>query len=124
MGNKKPTSTSWPKGVSGNPTGRPKQTDTYKAFQVALQEFSPEGASILISAIKSGLMTFGELNQALRTAFAYAWGNPAQVIEATIEGDIMHFVARMPITQEESKSWVSENKLSSGSPNPAPKQLT
>jgi hypothetical protein len=114
----------FPKGVSPNPGGRPKQTPTFKAFEAALQEFSQEGAEILIAAIKSGQLTGSELMAALKIVFSYAWGNPKQTIEADIVAEMVHFVARMPLVREESKTWVSENRLSSGSPNPVLKLPT
>lgn len=76
----------FPPGVSGNPGGKPKTTPEFKAFEKALQKFSPEGAALLVTQIKSGVLVGNELIQALKLAFSYAWGNPKQIVdvEATV----------------------------------------
>lgn len=89
----------FPKGVSANPGGRPKITPTFKAFQGALQDFSQEGAEILITAIKSGLLTGSELVAALRIVFGYSWGMPTQVVDVEANVNQNSFVVHVALDQ-------------------------
>lgn len=98
----------FPPGVSGNPGGKPKQTDTFKAFEKALQEFSPEGAAILISSIKSGLLTGSELISGLKTVFSYAWGNPKQIVDVEANLTSTSFVINVNLESKDLEIGVQD----------------
>ncbi len=74
-----PRGKAFPKGVSGNPGGRPKG---YGEFKELCRSHTPEAVSALVAA----LMDPDNAVNAAKALLDHAWGRASQAIEVTGEG--------------------------------------
>ena len=105
-------------GQSGNPSGKAKQSDAYKAFVQACRDYSPTALLALQKLIERGGK---ESALAAKTILAYAWGQPNQDINIT--GELATYVARLPQVTDNTSEWIMIHnpRLLSGSQTPDPK---
>jgi hypothetical protein len=82
----------FPKGVSGNPGGRP------RGIEARCREFTEEA----LAALRAALSNPKERVAAATVLLSYGWGKPKQIIEAndTTSITIMHLVAAREISAE------------------------
>ena len=75
------------KGVSGNPSGKPKG---YSEFKALMRDHSPKAVQKLVEAVEAAHPW------AIELTLAYAWGKPTQHFEGDIGGVVIHVSTNLP----------------------------
>ncbi|GEM_PF-1742499 len=70
----------WPKGVSGNPGGRPKVLEEVRSLA---RQYTIDAVNALVSALKRP----GERVAAAKVLLAYGYGSPVQAVEVAAPAD-------------------------------------
>ena len=82
-------STSWKRGQSGNPCGRPQRPQTIEARRViadvkeAARQLTPKALATLESAMDATSAPWAAKVTAAMGVLAYGWGRPKETIETT-----------------------------------------
>ena len=90
----------YPKGVSGNPGGRPKDSEELKAIKDELRKLCPEAVEGVAKYLKS--RKFPEIKWAIEMALSYGIGKPAQALEFSEEGS-QQLAAILEIVRKDPK---------------------
>ena len=81
--------TSWKRGQSGNPSGRPKRPETIEARRIiadvkeAARQLTPKALETLESAMDATSAPWAAKVTAAMGVLAYGWGRPKETIETT-----------------------------------------
>jgi len=98
-----------PKGVSGNPRGRPKDQAWRDALRIAVKEAMEDGSTKLrrLAEKTVELALAGDI-QAIREIGDRLDGKPVQAVESSSE--VTHYVIAVPTRQQTSKEWASQQE--------------
>lgn len=91
------------KGKSGNPGGRPKNTQEQQEFIDACKKISSEA----LETLKKWMDNEQQPNASVKSAtliLAYAWGQPTQKVEADVETNIKSVISDKPLTEDEFRA--------------------
>jgi hypothetical protein len=92
-------STSWTKGVSGNPSGRPTRPKTIEAKRIvgdvkaAARELTPQALETLQEIMEDKKAPAAARISAATEILSRGWGRPAQPLEAEAGSGTMSFLA-------------------------------
>lgn len=99
----------FPKGRSGNPSGRPKEQAWRDALRIAVKEAMQDGTSKLrrLAEKTVELALEGDI-QAIKEIGDRLDGKPVQAVETNSE--VTHYVIAIPIRHQTSEAWVSQQE--------------
>jgi hypothetical protein len=88
------------KGISGNPGGRPKKTETLLEIEALARQYAPQAMEALVKIAMSGKTDSARVAASI-AILDRAFGRPRQTLEAKSASNVQYFISDKPLTAEE-----------------------
>jgi hypothetical protein len=86
------------KGISGNPGGRPKKTETLLEIEALARQYAPQALDVLLKIATEGKSDSARV-AAATAILDRAFGRPAQTLRAQIEKPkVQYFISDKPLS--------------------------
>jgi hypothetical protein len=88
------------KGISGNPGGRPKKTETLLEVEALARQYAPQAMEALVKIATPGKSDSARVAASI-AILDRAFGRPRQTLEAKNASNVQYFISDKPLTAEE-----------------------